>query len=133
MTDQDWSWQIIDTATNEARRIYKDGATFAAVGRPHDKAFWDRHPLVERAENLWVGPDDEVEVRVWVKPDADPGIALKTTPPDRAPDLKFAVRWETSLDFWVAHPDVFHAAALHHLGDDNPADDVWSVEIWLKG
>lgn len=133
MTDQDWSWRIIDTQTNQVERFYNDGAAFTAVGRPHDKSFWDRHPLVERAENVWIGPDDEIKVRVWVRADADPGIALKTTAPERAPDLELTVRWDTTSDFWVAHPDVFHVEVIPLRGDDDPADDAQHVRLWLKG
>lgn len=127
---ENWSWRIIDTATNEARRFYADGSALAAIGKPHEKTFWDRHPLVERVDNRWVGPDDEVEVRIWIRQQSAP-LSPMGGQPARPADLQFSGLWTTDFDFWAAHPDVEYVELRQHFGDD-PYDDSWSVLLWLK-
>jgi hypothetical protein len=129
-TEQPWTWRVINNETGEARRVYRDGATLAAIGKPHAKAFWDRHPLVQRVENRWVGPDDEVEVKIWTNGEAAPQ-APHTARPHRPADLRFSGAWKTDADFWAAHPDVEHAEVRQHLGDQ-VNDDAWTVDLWLK-
>lgn len=130
MTETTWAWRIIDAETNETRRFYRDGAALAAVGKPHPKAFWDRHPLVDRVENRWVGPGDEIEVKVWLNGKAAPD-APDTTRPGRPADLSFSGVWRTDVEFWAAQPDVEHAELRQHTGDQ-PDEDAWAVDLWLK-
>jgi hypothetical protein len=130
MTEQTWAWRIVDGETNETRRFYLDGAALAAVGKPHPKSFWDRHPLVERVENRWVGPDDEVEIRVWLN-DKAAAEAVETIKPDRPADLNFSGEWRGDHDFWAAHPDVEHVDLRQHVGAQAD-DDLWTVDLWLK-
>jgi hypothetical protein len=130
-TEQAWTWRIINTETGEARRFYRDGAALAAIGKPHPKTFWDRHPLVDRVENRWVGPGDEVEVKIWTTGEATPD-APETARPGRPADLQFSGGWRSDPDFWAAHPDAEHVEFYQSVDVDEPDGDTWTVAIWLK-
>jgi hypothetical protein len=128
MSEADWGWAVVDPETRELRRFFKDGAVIAARGQA-PSSFWEAHPLVTKFERS-AAPEGGEVVRVWYDHDALPD-APETPTPDRPADLKFSGGWRTDYDFWAAHPDVEHVA-LFQFTDDDPANDGWSVSLWLS-
>ncbi|USQ97222.1 hypothetical protein [Caulobacter sp. RL271] len=129
-TPEPFTWQIVDTSTNEVRRFYADGAALVATGTRAPHAFWQRHPLIAQAIET-AGPDGETAtVRIWLAMLGAPE-APNTARPSRPADMTLTGEWKTDVDFWAAHPSVEHVE-LHQLVDDDPAGDCWTASLWLK-
>lgn len=124
-----FTWQIVDQATNEARRFYADGAALIATGTRAPHGFWQKHPLVAEAHET-DGPGDEATVRIFLAR-LDAPEAPETVRPDRPADMRLVGEWKTDADFWAAHPAAEHVEVRQLIGDE-PDGDCWTVALWLK-
>lgn len=122
----------IDPATGDARRFYRDGAAFVAMGQPHPLAFWTNHPHVAKIADSATNKG-EMTVRVWtdlIGP-SDPDTPDRPRP-DRPADFLFYGGGKMRDGFWEAHPGIEYFEVFNHLGHDSEDQDGWNVHVWLR-
>ncbi|MBO9547165.1 hypothetical protein [Caulobacter sp.] len=114
-----------------------EGADLLIRGQPHDEAFWDRHPDVERYKVAMKAGQADVQdwdVLIWLKPEASWAAASpepKHDIPERPADATFVVHAAHDLDFFSRHPDLAAWRVALSLNEDGPGA-VHTVEVWLK-
>ena len=114
-----------------------EGADLLIRGKPHDEAFWDQHPQVERykvAMKAGEAQREEWEVLVWLKPDndaADAPLADRGEIPDRPADATFEVHAAHDLSFFERHPQIAAWRAAIALNEHGPGA-VHTVDVWMK-
>jgi hypothetical protein len=116
--------------------IAPEGADLLIRGRPHDEAFWDQHPDVERYKVAMKAGQAQVEdweVLIWLKPDLDEATALaeRGDIPNRPADNIFEVHAADGLTLFDRHPDVAAWRAAIALNEHGPGA-VHKVEVWMK-
>jgi hypothetical protein len=113
-----------------------EGADLLVRARPHDQAFWDRHPQVETYKVTMKAGEADLslwDVLVWLKPGAGP--AQETAPvnqaiPARQADATFIVHAAHDLGFFASHPDLAAWRVALGLNEDGPGA-VNQIEIWM--
>ncbi len=114
-----------------------EGADLMIRAKPHEEAFWDRHPDVERYRiEIRTGqPDlDAWSVLVWLKADAGavtPVRQIENQVPTRPADATFVIHAAHDLDFFRRHPDVQAWRVALALNEDGPGA-AHTVELWMK-
>lgn len=113
-----------------------EGADLLIRGKPHDEAFWDQHPDVERYKVAMKAGQAQVEdweVLIWLKPGLVGGTALEARGeiPDRPADSLFEVHAAHDLAFFDRHPDVAAWRAEIALNEHGPGA-VHKVEVWME-
>lgn len=113
-----------------------EGADLLIRGKPHDEAFWDQHPDVERYKVAMKAGQAQVEdweVLIWLKPDLVGGAAPEARGeiPHRPADSLFEVHAAHDLAFFDRHPDVAAWRAAIALNEHAPGA-VHKVEVWMK-
>lgn len=114
-----------------------EGADLLIRGQPHDEAFWDRHPDVERYKVAMKAGEANLQdwdVLVWLKPQASWAAAdaePKHDIPQRPADAIFLVHAAYDLTLFSRHPDLVAWRVALSLNEDGPGA-VHKVEVWLQ-
>jgi hypothetical protein len=113
-----------------------EGADLLVLGKPHDEAFWDQHPDVERYKVTMKAGQAQVEdweVLVWLKPGQEgaTGVAERGEVPDRPADATFEVHAAHDLSFFARHPQIAAWRAAIALNEHGPGA-VHTVEVWMR-
>ncbi|PIB92466.1 hypothetical protein [Caulobacter sp. FWC2] len=113
-----------------------EGADLLVRARPHDQAFWDRHPQVATYKvTMKAGEADLAlwDVLVWLKPGVAP--AQETVPvnhaiPARQADATFIAHAAHDLGFFASHPDLAAWRVSLGLNPEGPGA-VHEIEVWM--
>ncbi|PLR28688.1 hypothetical protein SGCZBJ_01690 [Caulobacter zeae] len=113
-----------------------EGADLLIRGKPHDEAFWDQHPDIERYKVAMKAGQAQVEdweVLIWLKPDLKEasGPAERGNFPNRPADNVFEVHAAEDLGFFDRHPEIAAWRADIAL-NEHGSGAVHKVEVWMK-
>lgn len=114
-----------------------EGADLMVKTGPHDEAFWDQHPDVDRYRvPVRTGQADAEDwaVLVWLRPEAE-RMALDAQPrgdiPQRPADATFVIHAAHDVAFFERHPGLEAWRADVTLNEDGPGA-VHHVEVWMR-
>ncbi len=113
-----------------------EGADLLVETGPHDQAFWDQHPDVERYKVTMRAGQAQIEdwtVLVWLKPGA--GEAPVTMPahgemPRRPADAEFVVHAAHDMEFFGRHPNLAAWRVMLGLNEEGPGAAHY-VQVWM--